>query len=310
MPRIAATLRKALAAAAVLGWAAPAAVLGWAAPVAGTAEPEDRCEIGGPLAGLKLPPFPTQFGEPAGYPGCLPDPTSPGKLLHDKEGLSPELHLHAESVEHWRANDFKYVPARSLYDRQTLLRNWKAPELAGGEGRTEPYAEPLYWVRRHEDPKRLDKSARPVAVVRCKPRAPVMSLDCEELGEGMYVLSVVGAVEAKDLASHRKALYVKLAVNDGPAGEQSTYRMRLGYCDQFYSVAEIYFHAPQKRRYEAKLWVDDGSAVDLLIHNVELHDVLAGRIRSAIKKRVTTHDPSKLPAALAAGKAWIEERLK
>jgi hypothetical protein len=88
---------------------------------------QDEFLPGGPLAGLVLPPFPTQHGEPPGYPGCLPDPNNPGKLLYDTDGLSAEVQLHPESVEHWRANDFKYLPTRSLFDRQSLLRNWKAP---------------------------------------------------------------------------------------------------------------------------------------------------------------------------------------
>ncbi len=37
-------------------------------------------EIGGPLAGVKLPLYKTQHGEPAGYPGCLVG----GECLRDR----------------------------------------------------------------------------------------------------------------------------------------------------------------------------------------------------------------------------------
>jgi len=257
----------------------------------------EEYEIGGPLAGVKLPLFPTQHGEPPGYPGCLPDPAQPGKLAYDTEGLSPELHLHPESVEHWRANDFKYLPVRSLFDRQSLLRNWKADDLARLAGvPTEEYAEPLYWVRRHADPVRLDVKNRPVPVVRCRAGTPGFALDCGTLDRGMYVISVVGAVETSQLSIHRKPLYLWMSVNDGVQGEVNHYRLRLGYCDQFYSVAEVYFHAPSRRNYLIQLRVGEGSLVDLLVHNVELHDVLAGRLRRPIKTRMTLHDPAGIAA--------------
>ena len=44
----------------------------------------DEYEIGGPLAGLKLPLFKTHHGEKPGYPGNLP-----GQYDHDP--LAPEL---------------------------------------------------------------------------------------------------------------------------------------------------------------------------------------------------------------------------
>ena len=248
-------------------------------------------EIGGPLAGLRLPLFPTQHGEPPGYPGCLPDANNPANLLNDREGLSPERQLHPESVEHWRANDFKYLPVRSLYDRQSLLKNWTAADLAG-DGPRETYAEPLYWVRRHRSPRRLDLTSAPVDVVRCRPGGPVFTLDCGDLAAGMYCLSVVGAVETRDIQRHRKPLYLRVRVNDGLDGEVSTCRMRIGYVDQFYSVAEIYFHTPEKRTCAATVEVDEGSLVELLVHNIELHDVLAGRVRRPIKQRMTLNDPA------------------
>jgi hypothetical protein len=39
-----------------------------------TAQTEPAYEMGGPLAGVKLPPFPTEFGEPPGYRGCIQTP--------------------------------------------------------------------------------------------------------------------------------------------------------------------------------------------------------------------------------------------
>jgi hypothetical protein len=81
-------------------------------------------------AGLKLRPFPTQHGERPGHPGCLA-----GK--YDGDLLAPEGELYPRSVEHWRAYMFKYMPIRSFFDRQSMLKNWIAAVI-------EPFAgEPL-----------------------------------------------------------------------------------------------------------------------------------------------------------------------
>ena len=44
------------------------------------AEPEYL--VGGPLAGRKLPLFATQHGEPAGYPGSIPELAAKGEAVN------------------------------------------------------------------------------------------------------------------------------------------------------------------------------------------------------------------------------------
>jgi hypothetical protein len=267
------------------------AVLGLAAAVFAGAE---EFEIGGPLAGVKLPLFPTRFGEAPGYPGVVTGgvATAEGKpIACSPEGLSPERLLHPDSVEHWRANDFKYLPVRALFDRQSLRGNWKAAELPGvARSRVEFFAEPLYWARRHEEAVRLDKTSPPVPVVRLKPADPAFELDFGVLEPGMYMVSVVGAVDTAELVRNRKPLVLTLSVDDGLGGETNLYRLRCGYVDQFYSVAEFYFHAPVRRPYTARLGSSAASLVPLLVHNIELHDVLAGRTLRAVKTRTTWNE--------------------
>ena len=53
-------------------------VAAWAAASRG--EPLEY-EIGGPLAGVKLPPYPTQHGEPLGQPGVLLDTNDEGQPI-------------------------------------------------------------------------------------------------------------------------------------------------------------------------------------------------------------------------------------
>jgi len=247
----------------------------------------DEYLTGGPLAGLKLPPYPTQHGEKPGYPGCIP-----GKF--DSDGQAPELELYPGSVEHYRSYYDKYLPVRGMFDRQTQLKNWVAPTIPGADAsRIEDFAEPVYYVARHGG-KRTQHTGlynKPVKVVRCAVRTPVFKLDLGELNAGLYAVRVIGAVEMEKMRPFREPLFITMRVNDGLDGKVNTYRIRCGYVDEFYSVAEIYFHATTKRRFQAELFVDEGSSVDLLVHNITLDDVLAPMIHKRLKTQMTLHQP-------------------
>lgn len=254
-------------------------------------------EVGGPLQGVTLPLYPTQHGEDPGYPGCLTElqkAEAKGYVPFTSEGLPPERQLYEGSVEHFRAYWFKYLPVKSTFDRQSLLKKWLANEAPGVvAGQVEEYSEPVYWVPRHREPRFTGKFNKPVPVVRCKPKAPVFSLDLGLLKPGMYCIRAVGAVETKLLERHRKPVYLRLTINDGSAGlttggiegKDTVYRLRCPYVDEFYRVAEFYFNAPEERTYRATLTVDEGSQADLLVHTLDLHDVLAGSDFRAIKTR-------------------------
>ena len=253
--------------------------------------------VGGPLAGIELPLYRTQHGEQPGYPGCIPALTAEGEVVSDMgkeyrewgpQGQAPERGLYGGSVEHYRAYMFKYLPIRSSFDRQSQLENLVAPNLPGVErSQIEQYAEPVYWVPRHKAPQPTGRHHKPVPVLRMKVGAPVLKLDLGELPVGLYVVRVIAAVETQQLRPFREPLYMRMKINDGVEGGVSEYRRRLGYCDEFYSVAEFYFQVHQPRRCRAELAVDQGSTVDLLVHNVSLDDALAGTMRRATKTRTT-----------------------
>jgi len=260
---------------------------------------------GGPLAGVKLPSYRTQHGEEPGHPGCIPELMNQGKAVRDmgneyvewgKQGLSPEWDLYDGSVEHWRAYMFKYLPIRSFFDRQSQIKNFVAPDIPGATpADIEQYAEPVYWVPRHAPVKFTGRYNKPVPVVRWKVGGPVFDLDLGELPVSMYAVRVIAAVETDKLRTFRRPVFLRFRVNDGNDGSESEYKVRIGYCDEFYSVAELYFNAPARRRYRARLWVDQGSEVDLLVHNISLDDVLAGATRKAVKKRVSLAPDAKRP---------------
>lgn len=277
-------------------FAAPLAALSLAAALFATAcraadgSKDLVYDVGGPLEGPKLQLFPTQHGEAPGYPGCVPAlaaEKAQGKTW-DAQGMAVQQQLYPGSVENWRAYWFKYVPVRSLYDAGSLLKVWTADKLPGvNAGALEQYAAPLYWTPRHDAPIATGLLNKPVPVMRWKLGSPEIKLDCGELGVGVYVVRVIGAVETKELAELRKPLYITMTVNDGPKGEVNEYRLRAGYVDEFYSVVELYFHAPAKRAYTASLKIDQGSTVPLLVQSVDLHDALAGMSRRAVKTRTT-----------------------
>ncbi len=231
-------------------------------------------DTGGPLAGYKLPPFPTQHGEKPGQPGELP-----GK--HDGDPIAPCFELNPGSPELYRNYWFKYCPSRSFFDRQSKVS--------------------------HADVANTGLKWKALPVVRCTVGSPVLKLDLGELEIGVYALRLIAAVPTEQLKPFRTPLYVRARINDGPKGEQNSYRIRLGYCDEFYSIAEIYFHADEKRRFNAEIAVDEGSGVEMLLHEISLDDALAGVERRATKSRKTL--PEAGPPAPANVEAPKDQRL-
>jgi hypothetical protein len=208
-----------------------------------------------------------------------------------------------------------------MYDRQTMLKNWIVAELADvPNDRICEYEEPVYFVEKYgigSEATKTDKKNKAVKVVKCGVGTPVFNLDAGTLDQGMYVVRVIAAVPGQEILSSekgwralRKPLYMKMMVNDGLKGEWNAYRMSVGYLDEFYSTAEFYFHATEKRHYTLKIQVDRGSEAELLVHNITLDDVLAGYMRCAIKTKRTLN-----PTQVTDKKAWkqtsrTEERMK
>ena len=176
---------------------------------------------------------------------------------------------------------------RSFFDQQSMLRNWVAPNIPGATAaQVEDYASPVYQTPKNGRSTKTAKTLPPVKVVRWKLDSPAFALNLGELAKGVHAVRVIAAVEEKQLHPFRRPIYLRMKVNDGLGGEVRQYRVRIGYCDEFYSVAELYFNAPGpgKRSFQAELTVDHGSQADLLVHNVTLDDVLAGAVRRPIKR--------------------------
>jgi len=225
----------------------------------------DEYAVGGPLAGLKLPP-----------------------LAWGSEG---ELELHPGSVEQWRGEFFRYVPVRSMFDKQSMVRKWSVDDLPG---KRETFAEPEYDLSDHRTRGKTGKFRDAVPVVRWKVQNPIVKLDLGTLDRSMYAVRIIAVVETEQLRRFRKPLYLTLRVNDGVNGEINTYRIRSAYIDNFYSLTELFFNAPTKRAYQAELLIDEGSEVDVLVNHVSLDDVLVGSTWRAIKTRRTLHTENEI----------------
>lgn len=232
--------------------------------------PADEYEVGGPLAGVMLPPHP--------------------------DGDKDDRELYPGGVEHYRAYMTKYMPIRSLFDRQSQIKLWTTPNIPGGRpSEVVSYTPPVYEIGDNRI------GAAPLGERRQAVQAYVVGaasdpfvLDLGELDRGLYALRVIAAVPTRHLRRFRLPLFFGFTVDDGLAGEISRSRFRSGYVDDFYSIVEFYFHAPQNRRYQATVWVDEGSEVNPLIHAISLDNVLAGSEWRPIKRARTLHDPSRV----------------
>jgi len=227
---------------------------------------------GGPLAGITLPKLPAPAGVAVGYA---------------YEGQHPEWQLSPGSVEHWRAYWMKYCPVRSMFDAGTQIRRFAAADLAKSvNASAESFSAPVYFVSKR-GPNLSDITQPPVDVLRFAVAGPALNLDLGELDRGVYVLRIIAAVPTSELTPIRKPLFVRMSVNDQPDGKSTTCRQRINYCDEFYCVAELYFHASERRRYNIQLNVDADSEIGLLVHEISIDDALAGRVRRPIKTRRT-----------------------
>jgi len=130
------------------------------------------------------------------------------------------LPVASPAAEHYRTYWHKYCPVRSFFDRQSMVKNFVAPNIPGAEPKQiEEYAEPVYYVPRQDDPLGTGNRREPVPVVRCKGGDPVFRLDFGELEPGLYCVRVIGAAPTEKLRPFLLPVFVEMRVNDGLQGE-------------------------------------------------------------------------------------------
>jgi len=207
-----------------------------------------------------------------GYPGM--DPDVPGREPRNTPMYLP----YKGSVEHYSpANG--YLPKILPYNHRTLIRNFKAVDLPGVPADAkEQFAQAEQWLKPGAgwwaDYVRTGKRLPPEPVVRLKPGGPKLRLDIGPLETSTYVLRVIGALESKDVEPYPKNLIIECRINDGPGGRVNRYILRHRGTDCFYDVGDFFFHVTDGRPFRAEIGLHPDSEVDLLVHNVDLHDVL------------------------------------
>ena len=270
---------------------------------------------------LRVPPDPKTAprfpSEPVpGYPGANPEHGSAKKAMGAEWRKDiyneadtrppwgwPELQNYPGSIEHYRRADMNMLPCvLNRYNDRTLVVNRLAVDLPGVPAAAkETFAEPEYYVMHKWHPPGYKKpltSRAPVPVVRLKAAGPRLAFDLGPLPTSMYCVRLIAATETKDCRDARPMdLIVDMKVNDGPNGEISHYVLRQKPVDLFYSFGEFYFHVVDDRPIRVDVGLHPTSKVDLLVHNVDVHDILKECARAGAKKRSILTDRAVLEAS-------------
>jgi hypothetical protein len=261
----------------------------------------------------KVTLYATHHGEPAGYPGCLPDEkvaTKEGEMVpkYPKWG-NAQIQLYPGSVEHYRTEENKYLPPWSLFNAATLLKNFRATELSEAKGRIEEYAEPVYWTPMYGQSSDTGRRNPPVKVVRARMGDAPFTLELGKLDVGLYVVRMIGIVPGNP-TGYRQPLYVECRINDEPGRPEAMtrYRLRVGYVDEFYSLAEFYFYAHETRAYRAVFSVGERSEVEPLVYNFDLHDAWHGCALRPIKTHTTPAAVEEREAKRAQYRRQVEKK--
>lgn len=211
----------------------------------------------------------------------------------------PELVNYPGSVEHFRIEGQRYLHPVNPCNFRTLVRNFRAVDLPGvASAAKEQFAEPVQYVLKGTAPAvlRTGDKRPPVPVVRLKPGGPMLKLDVGKLPVSLYVVRLIAALETQDVADWPKDLIIEMRVNDGPGGTVNRYVLRQRGTDNFYSLGEFFFHAEDERAFTVEVGLHPDSKVDLLVHNVDLHDVLGECARRAGKREAVLLDPDTFEA--------------
>ncbi len=220
-----------------------------------------------------------------GHPGADPDK---GRPVWERY---PQFQNYPGSVEHFRGENSKYIPSLNPFNRVSLVRNFKAVALPGTESARETYAEPIVYIPRFAPTVVTGERRDPVPVVRLKPGGARLRFEVGPLPWGIYVVRVIACLEEQDVRiTHPEDLILEMSINDGPDGEVNTYALRQRGTYNFYSMGEFFFRVESEtlRSFEIEIGSRPESAVDLLVHNVDVHDRLYATAKRAGKGNAIT----------------------
>ena len=140
---------------------------------------------------------------------------------------------------------------------------------------------------RERKTERNESTHPPVAVHELKPAGPAIVWKVGRLPMGVYMLRLIGAISTRDFVQPPKQLIFELRVNDQADGSTSTYVLRGRGIDSFACVQEFGFHILNEREIEFQLRQLPDAETSVLLHNLELHDPLAGCVKTPGKRRTS-----------------------
>jgi len=245
------------------------------------------------------PLYPSQLGQP-GWPGMVD-----GQSATKPWGF-PERLPYPGAVEHVRITYQRYVPVVPIYNAKTLVKNFLATELPGvSADRKLEYAEPIYSVMMYDVGKPTGQFNRPVKVVKWDKTNPPIELHLGKLGIGTYAVRMIAATPTENVERTPKRLVIDCDVNDSLTNEVNHYRKRCAAIDEFYSIVEFFFHAPEAREYTVKLWVDDSTVLPVVyLHNIDVHNKLAQLAGRAGKTSASLYDADERLAGWKEAGTW------
>ena len=231
------------------------------------------------------PLYPSQLGEP-GWPGMVA-----GQAAAKPWGF-PERLPYPGAVEHVRVQMQRYIPVVPVYNAKTLRKNFLATELPGvAQERIIDYAEPIYSCQMYGAAIPTGQSNRPVPVVKWDKTHPPIELNLGQLNRSTYVVRIIAATPTANIERASQRLVINCDVNDGITNAVSHYRKRCAAIDEFYSIVEFFFHAPETREYKVKIWVDDSTVLPVVyLHNIDLHNKLTQLAGQAGKQSASLYD--------------------
>lgn len=199
------------------------------------------------------------------------------------------------SVEHYKMFNYRLHPV-PIYNHRTLVKNFAAGDLSGvTKAMQETFAEPVEYLQRYGKRAYTGELRDPVPVVRLKP-GQRLTFKLGSLPTSMYAVRMIGVIEPANVTTDPQSLVLDMTINDGDNGKVSHYVLRQRAADNFLSLGEFYFHVEDARHWEVSIGLHEDSSIDLLVHNVDVHDVLGEMARKAGKTRSIQVTPESLEA--------------
>ncbi|MEO8428177.1 MAG: hypothetical protein ABI651_13790 [Verrucomicrobiota bacterium] len=146
------------------------------------------------------------------------------------------------------------------------------------------YAEPIInYVLKTRQTGRTGRERAPVKVYTMKPGGPPVHWSAGKLPIGTYMLRVIGALGSEEVAMPPRQVIFQLRINDGLDGSSSVYVLRGRGLDNFFCMQEFGFHVVDQREINLEVSLVQDSEAPIHLHNLEIHDILAGCAKEAGK---------------------------